>query len=146
MGQAGGHGHAAPRGRGVSEFERRNRARHLEGDIDAIAGDASDFADRVVRAGVHRVARAEFGREGELVVRKIDGDDLARAGEPRAEDNAQAHAAQAHHRDRLARLEFGGVDDRANPGQHRAAEQSREFQRQVGVDLHAGFARHHRVG
>ena len=60
--------------------------------------------------------------------------------------DAQADAAEAHHRDRLARLEFRGVDDRADPGQHRAAEQSREFERQVGVDLHAGFARHDRVG
>ena len=146
MGQAGGHGRAAAGGHGVGKLERRNRARHLEGDIDAIAGEATDFADRVVRARVHRLRRAEFRREGELLVREIDGDDLARAGEPRAENDAQAHAPQAYHRDRLARFELGGVDDRADPGQHRAAEQGREFQRQVGVDLHAGFARHNRVG
>ena len=36
--------------------------------------------------------------------------------------------------------------DRANAGQHRAAEQGGEFERQVGVDLHARFARHHRMG
>ena len=90
--------------------------------------------------------RAELRREGELVVGKIDGDDLARAGEPCAEHDAQAHAAQAHHRDRLARLDPGGVDDRADAGQHRAAEQGGELERQVGVDLDAGFARHHRMG
>ena len=96
--------------------------------------------------GVDRVGRAEFRGEGELLVGEIDGDDLARAGEPRAEHDAQAHAAQAHHRDRLARLDLGGVDDRADPGQHRAAEQGGELQRQVGVDLDAGFARHNRMG
>ena len=146
MGKAGGHGRAAARGDGISQLERRNRARHLKGDIDAIAGEASDFADGVVRAGVDRVTCAEFRREGELLVRKIDGDDLARASEPCAEHDAQAHAAQAHHRDRLARFDLGGVDDRADPGQHRAAEQSGQFKRQVGVDLDAGFARHHCVG
>ena len=102
--------------------------------------------DGVGGAGVDRVGCAKFRRKGELVVRKIDGDDLARAGEPRAEDHAQAHAAQTHHRDRLARFDLRGVDHRADPGQHRAAEQSRQFERQVGIDLHAGFARHHRVG
>ena len=90
--------------------------------------------------------RAELGRIGELVVRKIDGDDLARAGEPRAEHDAKPHAAQANHRDRLARLDFRGVDHRANPGQHRAAEQSGELERQVRVDLDTGFARHHCMG
>jgi hypothetical protein len=92
------------------------------------------------------MGRAEFSGESELVVREVDCDDLARAGEPRAEDDAEAHAAQAHHRDRLAGFDFRGVDDRANPGQHRAAEQGGEFERQVGVDLHARFARHDRVG
>ena len=92
------------------------------------------------------MSRAELGREGELVVREIDGDDLAHARKPRAEHDAQAHAAQTHHRDRLARFELGGVDARADPGQHRATEQSREFKRQVRVDLHAGFARHNCMG
>ena len=32
------------------------------------------------------------------------------------------------------------------PGQHRAAEQGGQFERQVGVDLDARFARHHRMG
>ena len=133
-------------GCGVSKLERRNGARHLEGDIDAIAGHTPDFANRVVRARVYRLRCAEFRGESELLVREIDGDDLTRAGEPRAENDAEAHASQAHHRDRLPRLEFGGVDDRADPGQHGAAEQSRELERQVGVDLHAGLARHNRVG
>ena len=90
--------------------------------------------------------RAEFRCESELVVGEIDRDDLARAGEPRAEHDAKPHAAQANHRDRLARLDFRGVDHRANPGQHRAAEQSGELERQVRVDLDAGFARHDRMG
>ena len=92
------------------------------------------------------MGRAEFSREGELVFGEIDGDDLARAGESRAEDDAQAYAAEADHRDRLTGFDLRGVDDRANPGQHRAAEQRGELERQVWVDLHAGFARHHRVG
>src|ERR1700722_7799263 len=74
MGQAGGHGHAAAGGRGISKLERWNRARHLEGDIDAIAGHAPDFANRIVRARVHRLRRPEFGGESELFVREINGD------------------------------------------------------------------------
>ena len=85
-------------------------------------------------------------REDELVFGEIDGDDLARAGESRAEDDAQAHPAEADHGDRLPRLDLRGVDDRADPGQHRAAEQRGQLERQLWVDLHAGFARHHRMG
>ena len=89
--------------------------------------------------------RPERAGEGELFVREIDGDDLASAGELCAEDRAQADAAEADHRDRCAGLDPGRVDDRADAGQHRAAEQSRKLERQIGIDLDAGFARDHRV-
>jgi len=37
------------------------------------------------------------------------------------------------------------LDDRASAGQHRAAEQRRLCMAEVGVDLHARAARHHRL-
>ena len=61
MGQACGHGRSAARGRRIGELQRRNRPGHVEGDVDPAAGDALDFDGGVVRAGVDRVGRAEFG-------------------------------------------------------------------------------------
>ena len=55
---------------------------------------------------------------------------------PRAEQRREADAAEAEDRDALARLDVRAVDDRADPGQHRAAEQRRDLERQRRVDLH----------
>ena len=106
----------------------------------------ADRLDRIRRAGVDRVGRAESAGEGELLVGEVDRDDLARARDFRAEDRAQAHAAEADDRHRSARLDPRRVDHRADPSQHRAAEQGRKLERQVGIDLHAGFARDDRMG
>ena len=98
-------------------------------------------------AGVDRIGRAERPGEGELVVREVDGDDLARAGELRAEDRAQAHAAEARPPATDAPGSICAVLITApTPGQDRAAEQGREVERQVRVDLDAGFARDDRMG
>ena len=99
-----------------------------------------------MRAGVDRMRRPKRAGEGELLVREIDGDDLPRPGELRAQHRAQAHAAETHHRNRRAGLDPRGVDDRADPRQHGAAEQGGQVERQLGVDPDAGFARDHRMG
>ena len=107
MRQARGDGHAAARGRGIGEFERRHRAGHVESDLDAAAGQrAGSSGARPFAPALTTCGRAERAGEGELVIGEIDGDDLARAGEPGAEHCAQAHAAEAHDRDRRARRDL----------------------------------------
>ena len=49
------------------------------------------------------------------------------------------------HGRRLAGLQLRRIDDRTDARQHRAAEQRRLHERQVGRDLHQRAPRHHRV-
>lgn len=91
------------------------------------------------------VGRADLAGEAELVVRQIDGDDLARAGGDGAENRGQADTAEADHRGGLAELEIGGVDDGADAGEHGASEEGRFHQGKFGVDLDHGMPRNHGV-
>ena len=53
----------------------------------------------VALRGVDDVGGAELARVGELVLQHVDGDDAARAGEPRALDDVEADAAAADDED-----------------------------------------------
>ena len=90
--------------------------------------------------------RPERSGEREFVVRKVDGDDLARACDLGAQHRGETDAAKADHGDRGAWRDLCRIDHRADAGQHRAAEQRRELEGQIGVDPDTGFARHGRVG
>ncbi len=81
----------------------------------------------------------------QLVVGQVDGDDLPRAGGLRADQRRQADAAEADHRDRRADAHLRGVDDRADAGEHRAAEQRGFVERHGRVDLHERVPRDGRV-
>ena len=70
----------------------------------------------------------------QLVVAQVDGDDRLGAGERGALDAVEADAAAAEHRDRPAGLDTGGVEHRADPGHHAAADQRRLLQRDLLVD------------
>ena len=59
-------------------------------------------------------------------------------GEAGALDGVDADAADAEDDDRLAGLDVGGVDRRAPPGGHAAADEHGLVQRQVVVDLDHG--------
>ena len=61
----------------------------------------------------------------------VDGDDRRSAGDPRALHGIEAHAAAADDDDARAGFHAGGVDDRAQPGQHAAGDQRGDFERHV---------------
>ena len=79
---------------------------------------------------------AELLRPCQLAVDHVDGEDRRRAGDARALDNADAHAAAAEHDDAGARLDLGGVDRGSDSRHHSAAEQRRDVVRNVLVYLH----------
>src|SRR5262249_59368401 len=100
--------------------QRLDRARHLEGEVDAAAGRIADVLGAFGVASVERVGRAELAREPELLVGKIDRDDALRTGDARAEQATQADAAEPDHGDDVARAHAGGGERRAAPRLHPA--------------------------
>ena len=63
MGESCGHGGAAAPGDLIGERHRLGRARHLEGKLDAAAGQILHRLHRVVFRGIDRVRGAELARE-----------------------------------------------------------------------------------
>ena len=67
---------------------------------------------------------------------------LGRAGDARALDRGDADAAAAEHDDRRARRDLCRVDRRPDAGRDAAADQGRDVEGHVVVDLHdAGLCR-----
>jgi hypothetical protein len=124
---------AAPRDR-VGELERLRRSRHLEGVVDAAERHVASRLHRIDAARRDRVAGAELARQRELALVEIDGDDSRRAGRDRAQQRGEPDAAEADHGNAGAGADPRGVGDRADAGEHRAAEQGRLGERQLVVD------------
>src|SRR5690349_4694081 len=82
-----------------------------------------------------RVGRAEFHRLLALVLQRVDGDDVLRAGVAGALHRVDADAADAVDRHRVAGHDVRGVHGGAPAGRHAAADQHGLLQRQVAVDL-----------
>ncbi|WP_308470643.1 hypothetical protein [Arthrobacter sp. N199823] len=55
------------------------------------------------------------------------------------------HSSQAEYNHRLALGDVGGVDDGANSGEGGATEHGSDIQRDVVINHHHGFPRHHGV-
>ena len=145
MRQAGSHRGAAARGDVPGEFQCGNRASHLEGKVDATARCLA-YLRHTVRIGrVERVRGAERARQRELLRAEVDGHQRRGLEAPGTEQGRESHAAEAQHGHRRAARQRRGVDDRADAGEHRAAEHGRLLKRQVFRNPHAGFARHHSV-
>jgi hypothetical protein len=103
--------------------------------------------DRVAVGGVDHVGGAELFGQLQLGGHAVDGDDPAGAGDGRAVDGGQAHAAAADHGHGLARTDAGGVDHRADAGHHRAADQGGAVEGHVLADGDAGVLVHqHHLG
>jgi hypothetical protein len=160
----------------VGELERVEaervgaRAEPDHGGAAAAAGDRpgradrlgpADALDRVVGAapagerpdppaevggGCQHVGGAQPPGQVGLVAGHLDRDDRVRPGDPRALHRGEAHPAEPEHHHRLARPDPGGVADRADAGQHGAAEQRRLDQRDVGWQADAGVGADHRLG
>src|SRR6185437_6926805 len=90
-----------------------------------------------------RVSRAEFHRLLALVLQRVDGDDVLRAGVAGALHRVDADAADAVDGHRVTGSDVRGVHGGAPPGRHAAADQHGLVQRQVVVDLDGrGLADH----
>lgn len=74
---------------------------------------------------------------GELLVVDVDGDDLRGPGEPGPDDRGVTDTAAADDRDRVAAADLSGVDGRADPRHHSAAEQTGDGRGDGRVDLGA---------
>src|SRR6266566_2570016 len=93
--------------------------------------------------GGERVSRAEFHRLLALVLQRVDGDDVLRAGVAGALHRVDADAADAVDRHRVAGRDVRGVHGGAPAGRHAAANQHGLVQRQVVIDLDGrGLADH----
>ncbi len=100
-------------------------ADRLDDDVRAEpAGELLDRGDRVGRRRVDGVGRAHPLGGVELLGVDVDGDDRRRTGQRATRDRGHADAAAADDRDRLAAGRLAGVDRRAEPGHHAAAEQA----------------------
>ena len=83
-------------------------------------------------------ARPELECQRPLGGDRIDGDDRLGPDSDGPEQRCQPDAAQAPDRDALPGADARRIDDRADPGQHRAAEQRGDLGRHAGVDDHGG--------
>ena len=91
------------------------------------------------------VGGAEGGGELALQLDRVDGEDHLGAGETGALHGRGADAADADHRDVIARPHVGGVDGRAPAGRDAAPDEAGLVERDVVEDLHARRLVDHRV-
>src|ERR1035441_5864072 len=95
--------------------------------------------------GSERVGRAELHRLLALVLQRVDGDDVLRAGVASALHRVDADAADAVDRDRVAGRNVRGVHRGSPSGRHPAADEHGLVQGQVVVDLDGGGLADHAV-
>src|SRR3546814_18788399 len=82
-----------------------------------------------------------------LAVDDVDGENLARAGDPRALDDRGADAAATEYRDARPGFDLRGVERRTDAGQDRAPDERGAIERNILVDLHhRPFGQEHELG
>src|SRR3546814_11878960 len=82
-----------------------------------------------------------------LAVDDVDGENLARAGDPRALDDRGADAAATEYRDARPGFDLRGVERRTDAGQDRAPDERGAIERNILVDLHhRPFWQEHELG
>ena len=147
-GDADDHGDAPA---AVAAFQRLAHQIDVADALEAVVGAAVGERDEVLHEiaadflGIHEVGHAEFLGERLALRIQVDADDAVRAREPRALHDVQADAAEAEYHDVRARLDLGGVDDRADAGGHAAADVADLVERRVLADLRQRDLRQHRV-
>src|ERR1039457_632092 len=145
--QPGHHDHAALADRvepGADDFGR-HEVDGEDGRVGALpAGHLGDCFLRLL-GGSERVGRAELHRLLALVLHRVDGDDVLRAGVASALHRVDADAADAVDRDRVAGRDVRGVHRGSPSGRHPAADEHGLVQGQVVVDLDGGGLADHAV-
>ena len=96
-------------------------------------------------AGEPRVCRAVVASLLEPVLREVDGDDAVGAGEPAADDSAQADEAAAEDGADRARLDARREEDGADAGRQSACERRAAFEGRLRAHLRQRDLRHHGV-
>src|SRR3546814_9428190 len=93
----------------------------------------SDWSSDVCSSDL-RGRRAEAFRLFKLAVDDVDGENLARAGDPRALDDRGADAAATEYRDARPGFDLRGVERRTDAGQDRAPDERGAIERNILVD------------
>ncbi len=117
----------------------------VERVVDAESGDLLHRLHDVLLLGVDDVRGAEVGRELQLVVEQIDGDDGLGAGQLGALHDVEADAAAADDHDRRARVDLGMPHGGADARRDRAADDRRMRPRQIVPNFHHLVGGAHRV-
>src|SRR5690348_11119264 len=113
----------------------RHEVHGEDGRVGALAAGHVGDGRLGLLGGGERVGGAEFHRLLALVLQRVDGDNVLRAGVAGTLDRVDADAADAEDRHRVAGSDVRGVHGRAPAGRHAAADQHGLLQRQVVVDL-----------
>ncbi len=108
-------------------------------------GEVLDGLDDVEFAGVDGVGGAELAGPVQFGVVGVDGDDLLGAHQRGPGDRGVADAAAADDGDGVVTADRAGVDRRAQPGHHSAAQQSGDCRVGGGIDFGALTRVHQRL-
>jgi hypothetical protein len=135
----------------ADQLQRRLQVRALgdaggqdRGVGELAAGELGDDAPRLVH--VRRDVRgAQLQRLLSLEPHRVDGDDVAAAGDPRTLDRVGTDPADTDDHGGVARAQLGAAHRGAEPGGHTAADEHSHVQREPLIDLHDRLHRHHRV-
>ncbi len=112
-------------------MQRHFGADRVEREVDATVRHVVDGLHRIDLRGVHDVRRTELLRELQLLVVQVDGDDPAGLRDLRAREHVDPDAADAKHRNRVARLHLRRTEHGADPGHGGAADDRRVLHRHV---------------
>ena len=127
--------------------DRRRAPDDLERVVDTDTGEPAHGLDRVDVRRVDEIGRAESTGERQLLRIGVDRHDPGRTGDASALDHVEPDAAAPDHGDRVAGLDMGDVEHRAQAGDHGAAEDRRQLDRHVArYRDHAPFVHQHPLG
>ena len=127
-------------------LHHRRVPHRLDADVGPVATrEGADRLDRVGRAGVDGVRRAERRGGLELSRVEVDGDDGGRTGQLRPGDGGAPDSAAAEDRHRVAQPHLSGEHGRPEARHDAAAEQAHRLGPRRGVDLGALAGRDERL-
>src|SRR5215470_6573404 len=139
--------HAGPaRAERVARLCHRARVAHRdEGEIHSAPCDRLHGGHGILARGVYAMGRSQRPRMIEARRLHVDGDDRMRGDHVTPLYHVETDAARPEHRHARPRGHRRGVDHRAHPRHHRAADQGRAIEGHALVDGDGAGFRHHRA-